>query len=179
MIELYTDRLTIRSMQESDWPDVLALNTNQSVLKHIRKVTSVADIKETFSQRLAPWDYASGKWLTLVIETVNTNEFVGLTGFYCESEVMNRAEVGYLIAPNHQGLGYGTESLKAVIDWGIHQFNIQKFIGYCAVENLGSANVMLKCGFLQEGLLRDNHCIGDHKIDEYIFGLLQSDIRTQ
>ncbi|WP_153915505.1 GNAT family N-acetyltransferase [Shewanella sp. TC10] len=178
MIELYTDRLIIRNIQEADWPNVLALNTNQSVLKYIREVTSVADIKETFNQRLAPWDYASGKWLTLIIETVDTNEFVGLTGFCRESEAMNRAEVGYLIAPCHQGLGYGTESLKAVIDWGIIQFNIQKYIGYCAVKNLSSAKVMLKCGFVQEGLLRENHSIGNLKIDEYIFGLLPSDIRT-
>ncbi|WP_407696589.1 GNAT family N-acetyltransferase [Shewanella goraebulensis] len=177
MIELYTDRLVIRSMQKKDWPNVLALNSNPSVLKHIREVTSEAEIKQTFNQRLEPWKYDSDSWLTLVIETVSSHEFVGLTGFYRESEVMNRAEIGYLISPNQQGLGYGTESLKAVIDWGVFQFNIKKFIGYCAVENVASAKVMIKSGFTQEGLLRANHMIGDQLIDEYIFGLLQSDIR--
>ncbi|OBT11912.1 GCN5 family acetyltransferase [Shewanella sp. UCD-FRSSP16_17] len=177
MIALYTDRLVIRTIQQNDWSNVLAINSDQTVLTHIRPVTSTADIESTFKQRLEPWSYDSGDWLTLIIETIQDKTFVGLTGFYKESDAMNRAEVGYLISPNQQGLGYGTESLKAVIDWGIHEFNIQKFIGYCAVDNIGSAQVMRKCGFIQEGLLRQNHKIGDRQIDEYLFGLLQSDIR--
>ncbi len=178
MVELYTDRLVIRTIKKEDWANVFAINSDPSVLKYIREFTSEEDIKTTFEQRLLPWDFQSGKWLTLVIETVDTHEFVGLTGFIRDCEIMNRAEVGYLITPSKQGFGYGTESLKAVIDWGIFQFNIEKFIGHCAAKNNASAQVMKKCGFIEEGLLRENHRIGDVKIDEHIFGLLQSDIRS-
>lgn len=68
MIALYTDRLVIRTIQQNDWSNVLAINSDQTVLTHIRPVTSTADIESTFKQRLKPWSYDSGEWLTLIIE---------------------------------------------------------------------------------------------------------------
>lgn len=56
-------------------------------------------------------------------------------------------------------------------------FNIHKFIGHCANDNLASAKVMEKCGFELEGILRHNFRIGDLWVDDRAYGLLSDERR--
>lgn len=175
MIELYSDRLKLRSLNPADWACFLAINQDSEINTFVRQIESNEHIKRKFEQRLQPWEFESGDWLTLMIEEIATGEFVGLGGFYCADLVLKHAEVGYLLSAQHQGKGYATEALRCVIDWGAHVFDIHKFSGLCDVRNIGSARVMIKCGFKQEGLLRENNKIGDTWSDDYLFGLLASE----
>ena len=46
------------------------------------------------------------------------------------------------------------EALTAVADWVLRQPDIWRIDGVCDVENLASARVMAKAGFLCEGVLK-------------------------
>jgi RimJ/RimL family protein N-acetyltransferase len=172
MIELYSERLRLRSLTSSDWGNFLAINQDSEINTFVRQVESSEEISTKFEKRILPWVFESGDWLTLVIEELSTGEFVGFSGFYCVDVTLKRAEVGYLLSSKHQGKGYATEALQCVIDWGALAFDIHKYIGFCDVRNTGSAKVMIKCGFKQEGLLRENIKIGDSWSDDVLFGLL-------
>ncbi|GGP51384.1 hypothetical protein GCM10009347_18060 [Shewanella algicola] len=110
----------------------------------------------------------------MVIERLDNQQFVGLIGFRCDDLALKRAEVGYLIAPEQQGNGYATESLRTVIDWGALQFEMHKYIALCCHENLASRKVLENVGFVQEGTLRQNTCINQQWFDDCYFGLLTS-----
>ncbi|QSX31265.1 GNAT family N-acetyltransferase [Shewanella cyperi] len=170
-VELYTDRLRLRNLRETDKPDFIRLHLDESVNRLVRDIEPLAVIEEKFNQRHLPWYYESGLWLTLVIETLD-GRFVGYTGFHCEDGVSKRAEVGYLLAPEAQGQGFATEATRAVIDWGRHVYGIHKFIAWCAADNLGSRRVLEKCGFQLEGLLKQHTLIGGQWHDDCIYGLL-------
>ncbi|MGL5391968.1 MAG: GNAT family N-acetyltransferase [Shewanella sp.] len=175
MLELYTDRLRLRSVKDSDWPAFYALHRDPEVNQYVRVPEPEEVIRHKFLQRAENWFYGSGDWLTLVIETLDTQQFVGLTGLYCQSVPEQRAEVGYMLAKTAQGKGYATESLQAVIDWACLSFNVHKFVGHCAKENHASARVLLKCGFQLEGILREQVNIGGHWFDECAYGLLAAE----
>ncbi|WP_445947514.1 GNAT family N-acetyltransferase [Shewanella sp.] len=175
MIELYSERLMLRSLLPSDWANFLMINQNKDINAFVRQVETLEQIRIKFEQKLEPWEFESGDWLTLVIEELATGEFVGFSGFNCANLTLRRAEVGYLLSAEHQGKGYATEALQGVIDWGAHAYSIHNFIGLCDVRNLGSAKVMMKCGFKQEGRLRENNKIGESWSDDYLFGLLVSE----
>ncbi|MGR6501812.1 GNAT family N-acetyltransferase [Shewanella sp. Koi 1] len=172
MLELYTDRLRLRSLQEQDWPHFLALHQDPDINRYVRIPEAPEVIRQKFEQRSATWDYASGDWLTLVIETLDCAEFIGLTGLHCHSVEEQRAEVGYLLAHAGQGKGYATESLQAVVDWACLSLSVHKLVGHCAKDNIGSARVMEKCGFQLEGVFRQHFKIGDEWLDESAYGLL-------
>lgn len=173
MLELYSERLRLRSLQAFDWPHFYTLNSDPEINRYVRLPESEAQIRSKFEQRSTEdWAYESGNWLTLVIETCDTHEFVGLTGLYCQSVEEQRAEVGYLLASSAHGKGYASESLQAVIDWACLCFGVHKFVGHCTCDNLASARVLEKCGFVREGLLRQHFKIGDNWQDEYAYGLL-------
>ena len=172
MLELYTDRLRLRSLRADDWDDFLMLHQDPIINQFVSRPVEESVILEKFEHRLAPWQYESGDWLTLVIEELGTDKFIGYTGLYCVNYECNRAEVGYMLANEGQGKGYATEGLKAVIDWACLSFQVHKFIGLCAKQNIASAKVLEKNGFQLEGVLRDNYKIDDSWIDDCSYGLL-------
>ncbi|MGL4614773.1 MAG: GNAT family N-acetyltransferase [Shewanella sp.] len=175
MLELYTDRLKLRTMNDGDWDSFYALHRDPEINQYVRTPESQEVIRNKFIQRSATWFFDSGDWLTLVVETLDHAEFVGLTGLYCQSVAEQRAEVGYMLAKSAQGKGYATESLQAVIDWASLSFNVHKFVGHCAKDNLASARVLRKCGFQLEGILRQQFNIGDQWLDECAYGLLAAE----
>ncbi|QYJ80630.1 GNAT family N-acetyltransferase [Shewanella acanthi] len=172
MVELYSDRLKLRSLKEEDWPYFLALNLDPEINQFVRIPESEEVIRKKFIERSASWLYSSGDWLTLAIETIDSGEFVGLTGLHCQHFEEQRAEVGYLLLKEHHGKGYASESLQAVVDWACLRFEVHKFVGHCAKDNIASARVLEKCGFQLEGVHREQFKIGDVWLDELSFGLL-------
>jgi len=175
MLELYTDRLKVRSMNRDDWSDFLSIHQDPMINQFVRRPDDIDTLKEKFEHRLSPWSYSSGDWLSLVIEELETGHFIGFTGLYCKNLEFGHAEVGYMLATEGQGKGYATESLKAVIDWGSLSFNIHKFIALCAKDNIASTKVLERNGFQLEGILRDNYKVGQTWIDDCSYGLLTED----
>ncbi|WP_028773529.1 GNAT family N-acetyltransferase [Shewanella waksmanii] len=175
MIELYTDRLKIRSLDAQDWDDFLLVHQDPVVNKFVRRPDSLPELQDKFCQRLAPWEFDSGNWLMLVIEEVHSGNFVGFTGFYANKPELGHVEVGYMLSPRMQGKGYASESLEAVVDWACLQFAVHKFVGVCAKDNLASSKVLEKCGFQLEGVLRDNIRLDDAWVDDCYYGLLASE----
>lgn len=175
MLELYTDRLRLRTMKRDDLQNFLRVNQDPSVNQFVGVPGSESVILEKFEHKLIPWAFESGDWLTLTIEEIGSNRFVGFTGLYCSNLALGHVEVGYMLAVERQGKGYATESLKAVIDWACLSLKVHKIIATCATENLASVRVLEKAGFRLEGVLRHNFKIDDRWIDDNIFGLLSEE----
>ncbi|QYJ87440.1 GNAT family N-acetyltransferase [Shewanella mesophila] len=175
MLELYTNRLKIRSLHRGDWQNFLSVHQDRAQNQYVRVPDGLEVLTNKFEQRLRPWRYESGDWLTLVIEEISTGEFIGFTGLYSVDLSLGQVEVGYMLAAKGQGKGYATESLQGVIDWACLSLEVHKFIGLCAEQNLASARVLEKCGFIHEGTLRHNYLLDDCWIDDRYYGLLASE----
>ncbi|WP_394132855.1 GNAT family N-acetyltransferase [Shewanella maritima] len=171
-INLFSERLLIRPLKESDWHSVLSLQSSQIVNQFIRDIEDEQIIRAKFEQRMQLPEFDSGDWYSLAIESLNTGEFIGITGFYCQDVNSKRVEVGYMISPTFFGQGYASESLQTVIDWGLHQFEVRKFVAQCCKQNVASQRVLQKCGFSLEGELVENTVINNKIYDDYLYGLL-------
>lgn len=67
------------------------------------------------------------------------------------------AELGYWIAPPHQGRGYVTEAARAVVDDAFARLALRKVAVGCIADNTASRRVIEKLGFRFVGAQRD-HC---------------------
>lgn len=63
-------------------------------------------------------------------------------------------ELGYVVARPYWGLGYMSEVVKKLVDWGLEQEGLYRIWSVCDVDNLASARVMEKAGMQREGILR-------------------------
>jgi ribosomal-protein-alanine N-acetyltransferase len=75
---------------------------------------------------------------------------VGSTGYAFESA--HRAITGYILARDSWGLGYATESLRALVDLA-PTIGIRVLSASTHAEHAASGHVLTKCGFVKEGVL--------------------------
>jgi ribosomal-protein-serine acetyltransferase len=83
-------------------------------------------------------------------------------------------EVGYFVDVDHQGKGYITESVKAVLDFIFHDLKAQRVCLHTRDTNLASQKVALRCGFFLEGHIRENKRDPDGTVSgDLYYGLLK------
>jgi len=66
----------------------------------------------------------------------------------------HRLDCGYVLARPWWRKGLMTEVLIEVSGWALRQPSVFRIGAVCDVENIGSARVLEKSGFIREGLLR-------------------------
>jgi [ribosomal protein S5]-alanine N-acetyltransferase len=73
------------------------------------------------------------------------------------------------------GKGVATEAIALLTGFGFRTLNLNKIKAGCYGGNLGSAKAFEKCGYLREGLLREQFISHGQKIDMIILGITASD----
>lgn len=168
-----TSRLAYRQLTAEDWPFFLSLQRDEEVMRFMADQGSEEEIYAAFATRLPVWTPESRHWLGLLISEQASGEPVGVTGFIRREE--DKAEVGYLLAKQHQGKGYGYESLRAVCDLAFTQCGIRKLIAKVTSGNVASRRLLEKAGFKLEGTLRENYFLRGRWHDDWVFGLLNQE----
>jgi ribosomal-protein-alanine N-acetyltransferase len=69
---------------------------------------------------------------------------------------LDRAELGYWMAPPLWGQGLMTEAAQAVIRFGFEAVGLHKIVVRCFAENEASRRVIEKCGFRLVGRMEDD-----------------------
>ena len=78
-------------------------------------------------------------------------------------------EIGYHIAKLYTGNGYATEAVKAFLPIIMPKLKIDKIIGECLQENVASAAVLEKCGFVLEYKGLGNYQGESRNICKYLY----------
>ncbi|EGQ8066546.1 GNAT family N-acetyltransferase [Vibrio parahaemolyticus] len=156
-MEIVTDRLKMTQITDKDWELFESLHRDPAVISLCFDEPSSSEIKERFESRLSLWSKASENWLCLTMTVLDTGEKIGVTGFHLVDGV---ADVGYLILPKYHGLGFGTESLKALVNWAFNEHAIKAFSAVVTEGNVGSEKVLTKSGFSLKTVVPNAYKIG-------------------
>jgi len=74
--------------------------------------------------------------------------------FALRQRAPHRLDCGYVLARRWWRQGLMTEVLTEVTAWALHQGSVFRIGAVCDVDNVGSARLLEKSGFVREGLLR-------------------------
>ncbi len=170
MINIASDRLCYRSLIEEDWPFFLMLNQDPTVMKYVADPRSPQAIRtQSFDVRLPPWHPGSTHWLCLMILEQQTQARVGVTGFIPRGD--DTAEVGFLLAPDFHGQGYGAESLKRICEFAFDICGFQALTATVTAGNIASKNTLLTAGFVHERTLSRAFFLHGEWQDDWCFRL--------
>lgn len=171
---LTTSRLTLRWLDERDAAHQYRIFSDSEVMRFIGEPwTTMTQADEAIAQALTA--YADGSNLVFGVALRDTGEIVGNVNLHRFFESNRRCEVGYALATAHQGQGYATEALAAVIDYGFRQFDLNRFEADINPANAASGRVLERLGFQIEGRMRERWIIRGEKEDSAFYGLLRSD----
>lgn len=172
-----TDRLRLRKLKLSDaqsvfdnWlsdervTDNLIKGAHQTVAETIERVTEIVSGYD--SQEFCYWG----------IELKATGELIGAIDLFDFDTATENCGVGYSLGFTWWNQGYGTEALRAVVEFGFKHMKIHKISAAHNLDNPASGKIMRKAGMVQEGTIR--HMIRNSK-NQYkdcaVYGLLQED----
>lgn len=154
---IQTERLTLKPYSGQDVEPLVNLITN----REIAKTFMVPDF-ETAEQAVA-----------LANKLISFSQVDGTQhleyGIYLDGRLIgfindcgieeNEIEIGYVIHPDHQGKGYATEAVKAVIG-ELREMGFRKITAGFFTENTASRRVMEKCGMKPSDFSEDEEYRG-------------------
>ncbi|UXI03178.1 GNAT family N-acetyltransferase [Photobacterium sp. TY1-4] len=168
MLELNTPQLHLRQIQPTDWPLFAELQQEPTVMKYVGDPLPFAELEMKFTSRLPPWQPGAAHWLCLVVIEKDTQRPVGITGFLPDETAAGQAEVGFMLLPDHQGKGYGTASLSAVVGYA-RQIGMTALTATVTEGNDASCRVLEKCGFAFVERIPDAYEIGGRRYADLIY----------
>jgi RimJ/RimL family protein N-acetyltransferase len=171
---IHTERLTLRAFTAGDVEGVLASYSNPDVVRYLYSdVLDRARIIDVVTNRIRQNKVAvEGDTLQVAVEHRATGAYVGEMILHLVSKQHRQADVGYVIDPDHQGLGYAHEGMTALIGLAIDRLEVHRIVGRADARNTASLAVMRGLGMRQEGYFVQSEYVKDEWCDEVIFAVL-------
>jgi RimJ/RimL family protein N-acetyltransferase len=104
----------------------------------------------------------------VVIDTTN-QEFIGFFDVKNIDWNIPKAEIGYFINEKHTGKGLAEKTLNKIIDHFFFDLKFSKLLLRIHQDNKSSIYVAEKCGFISEGLIRNDYKKGNGEIVDLIY----------
>lgn len=105
----------------------------------------------------------------------DNDQLIGSIGLTTYNSYHNRIELSYDLAKEYWRMGICNAAIRAVIKYGFEQLRINRIEAFTSTENIPSKNLLLKCGFALEGILRQHRYHRGNYVDAYSFSLLRQD----
>ena len=174
-LPIETDRLTLRRYLETDYDDLLKLQSNDDVTRFLLYDTQTPEQVRDVSlpRRLAdvPMD-ADGQALTLAVILRETGQHVGEVSLFVHNAAHRGGEIGFVFHPDFHGHGYAAEASVEVLRLGFEQLGMHRIIGRLDARNTGSANLLKRLGMRHEGTFRQNEFLKGEWTDEAVYAML-------
>lgn len=154
---LTTERLVLRRLQVGDVDAIFSLRPNLDVMKYINRPVAQTkdDAMAWFKKVDANLKNNDGIMWCMALKE-NREKKIGNIGLWRIEKENYRAELGYMLAPEYQGQNLMTEAINMVIGYGFNKMNLHTIEAIIDPENIASAAVLEKTGFILEGTLKDN-----------------------
>lgn len=171
---LKTERLLLRQILMSDADEVFFLRSNEDVIRYVYKEPALS-IKDAEDH------------IELVTKNISANESIlwgialhdepsKLIGSICYWNLRkehDRAEIGYVLHPNHWRKGIMKEALMAVIAYGFDIMKLHSIDAWINAENNASAAILEAVGFTKEAYFKEDVFFRDRYFDTIVYSRLQ------
>ncbi|MCK6164870.1 GNAT family N-acetyltransferase [Bacillus pumilus] len=174
---LASKNLLLKKVDEHHLPELFSIYDNDTVFQYcgiipkhnlqtVKKMIAHFERDYTKKSRVKWGIFQKGKPHTLVgiIETMDLNQKV------------NAVTIGYFLAEEHWGKGIATEAVSTLVTFLFEEIDINRIQAEVMPANEVSKKVLLKNGFIKEGLLRQAVLwSGKGVVDLEIYSMLKED----
>lgn len=169
---LETARLRIRPLEPDDWRPLHAYLSDPSVRFFVPEWPETEEQTKEFVRG----NVENPRQFAVVLR--DDGRLIGHVGFW-KWFGQQTYEIGWAIAPAHQGSGYATEAARATLAHGFETLGLHRVIATCNPENAASVRVMEKLGMRREAHFRKAfQAPGGEWWDEYFYALLEEEWPT-
>jgi RimJ/RimL family protein N-acetyltransferase len=139
------ERLTCRPLREFDVPSMLQRHQERS---------------------------AAGEAGFFAVRRLEDGVLLGRVAWFDHNPRNRSVEIGFVIAPKQQGLGYAYESVGLLLGHLFADRALNKVMAQTGAFNEGSLRLLKRLGFREDGRLRRHHLVDGVLHDDVLLSLL-------
>jgi RimJ/RimL family protein N-acetyltransferase len=169
-----TARLRLRPFEPRDLDDLHAIQSLPEVVRYLYwDVRTRDDVRTVLDARRAMTQLAqNGDIVVLAVERKDTGSVIGDVNLKLVSTEHAQGEFGFVLHPDHQGMGYAGEAAAAVLDLAFGPVGLHRVIGRTDARNVASAALMRKLGLREEAHFVENEIFKGEWGEELVFAIL-------
>ena len=139
-----TDQLLIRETIDSDISELYRIGTDQAVRKYIAPMQPTLEEEIVYTKAYVRHMYAFydfGLWTVLKKDAYGQERVIGRAGLFPSERLDGQIEMGYMIAPECQGNGYGKEAAETVLRYAFNVLDLEEVHLFAEKENKASVKL--------------------------------------
>ena len=176
--ELLSSRLRLRRLRLSDAAAICAYRSLPEVARYQSWDSyTPADADELIDRQLRVVPNTPGTWLQLALTVKPTGELIGDCGIHFRQDEFQQVEFGITLAPMHQGQGFASEAVSALLDYIFGRLDKHRATALTDADNLAAARLFRGLGFRQEAHYIDHVWFKGAWTSEYRFAMLRHEWR--
>ena len=171
--ELESKRLRFRKLTNEDAPEILKLRGNPETMKYIPRPL-ITDIDGALAHiKMINDKIDENIDINWAVTEKESDECIGIMGFYRTQPEHFRTELGYMITAEHWGKGYVTEAVTVLLDFAFNSLQFHSIEAVIDSRHTASERVLQKVGFIKEAHFKENFYYNNEFTDTVIYGLLK------
>ena len=175
-----TERLILRPFTVEDLPTFVAYRSDPEVAKYQSWSNyDMAQAKAFMAHQDGATFAHPGTWCQLALELKEGGAHIGDVVIKVLAEDPKQAEVGFTLAPEHQGRGYATEALRGLLAIAFDALGLHRVIAITDALNAPAAALLERVGFRKEAHLIENIFFKGAWGDEFQFAMLGREWRAK
>ncbi len=170
---LESERLCFRKLTITDAPEILLLRGNSETMKYIPRPL-ITDIDGALAHiKMINDKIDENIDINWAVTEKESDECIGIMGFYRTQPEHFRTELGYMITAEHWGKGYVTEAVTVLLDFAFNSLQFHSIEAVIDSRHIASERVLQKVGFIKEAHFKENFYYNNEFTDTVIYGLLK------
>jgi len=147
-----TERLILKEINESHVEDILKIRSNEVINQFVKRNSPKNNYDALQFILTIKGNIQNKQTVYFGISQKDQSNLIGTICLWNFSEDRKTAEVGYELLPDYHRKGIMSEALKAVLNYGFKDLNLQEIVAMTNKFNENSKGLLLKHDFvLEEG----------------------------
>ncbi|MDI1255240.1 MAG: GNAT family N-acetyltransferase [Flavobacterium sp.] len=169
---LETERLLLRRLENSDLKNVYALRSNPKTMQYIPRPLATTENEALEHIKMINEKIENNEGINWAVTLKENPDCIGIMGLYRIQKENYRSEIGYMILPEYNGKGIVTEAVARIVQYGFEILNLHSIEGVIDPDNIASARVLEKNGFIKEAHFKENEYYAGKFLDTVVYSLL-------
>jgi RimJ/RimL family protein N-acetyltransferase len=177
---IVTRRLRLSPLLPGDAPAFLEYRSDPAACRFQHFVPGSLEEVRGFIEELQGISFDQpGTWFQLGIRMLGAGALVGDVGIHFPVQDARQAEIGFTLAPKHQGCGFGTEAVTGVLSCLLGTLGKHRVIASVDPRNERSIALLRRVGMRQEAHFRQSLWFKGEWADDLVFAILESEWGTR
>lgn len=178
MIEIETERLFLRDIQENDFEEIHAFGRDPESTRYlVAGPMNIQGAKEFIQESIDNAKEENRLKFDLAICLKKNNKLIGTCDLHINKPKHKEATIGYCLNKDYWNNGYATETAKALIKFGFRKLDIHRIRALCDTRNEASVKVLEKSGMTKEGTLREHKYQQGEWRTSHLYAILDQDFK--